>query len=692
VPNRLLQEKSPYLLQHAHNPVDWYPWTAEALDRARAEDKPILLSIGYSACHWCHVMERESFQDESIAALMNQWFVNIKVDREERPDLDGIYMRAVQALTGRGGWPLTVFLTPEGKAFYGGTYFPPEPRHGMPSFRHLLEAVGRAYRNRRAEVEMGSEQLLDAIRPEARRGGARDGFGAAGAPVAGELSPRTLVHAFRFLRERFDPTHGGFRPAPKFPQPTTLEFLLRYHHRSGDPEALEMVLRTLRSMARGGIRDHLGGGFHRYSVDARWQVPHFEKMLYDNALLARIYLHAFQVSGDPELRETVTSTLDYILGDLTDPLGGFYSARDADSEGEEGRFYLWKPLEVDAVLGKESGELFRRIYGVSERGNFEGRNILTLPGLLSSLAESEGIPLEALEAELARGREALKEYRSRREAPFRDEKVLTGWNSFVLRALAEAGVVLGREDYLQAAKKNADFLLGSLRDGPRLLRSWKEEPGKTPGFLEDYAGLGNALLTLHEATLEPRWLDEAWRLADLTVDLFWEGEAEAFYDTPRDGEELIIRPRDVMDNATPSGNSLAVELLMRAGRIFGEDRYLELAERALGTEEGEMGRLPSAFGRLLSLLTSSLSIPLEVVLLGPPDAPQMKRMLLETHRPYAPNKVVLGGDPSFLPPLPLLEGRTMRGGQATAYVCRDYTCGPPIVDPKELASVMEGEG
>jgi uncharacterized protein YyaL (SSP411 family) len=691
VANRLSQEKSPYLLQHAQNPVEWYPWGAEALARARKEGKPILLSIGYSACHWCHVMERESFEDEATAALMNEGFVNVKVDREERPDLDGIYMRAVQVLTGRGGWPLTVFLTPEGKAFYGGTYFPPEPKHGLPSFRQVLEAVRNAYRNRRAEVEMGSEQLLAAIRPDprTRRGGTP---GEAGAPVAGELSPRTLVHAFRFLRGRFDPVHGGFGPAPKFPQPTTLEFLLRYYHRSGEPEALDMVLHTLRSMGRGGIRDHLGGGFHRYSVDARWQVPHFEKMICDNGLLARTILHAYQITGDPELREMVTSTLDYILEDLTDPLGGFYSSRDADSEGEEGLFYLWKSREVDAVLGKEVGELFRRTYGVSERGNFEGRNILTLPRPLSAVAESEGMALEELEEEIARARAALKEARGRRAAPFRDEKVLAGWNSFVLRALAEAAAVLGREDYLRAARKNADFLLGSLRDGDRLLRSWKEEPGKTPAFLEDHAGLGNALLTLHEATLEPRWLEEARKLADLTVSLFWEREARVFYDTPWDGEKLIFRPRDVMDNATPSGNSLVVELLMRAGRFFGEDRFLELAERALGEEEGEMGRFPSAFGRLLSLLTSHLSIPLEVVLLGSPADAGMKALLQETHRPFAPNKVVVGGDLSSLPPLPILEGRAVREGRPTAYVCRDYTCGPPIVDPRELASEMEGEG
>ena len=419
MPNRLVEERSPYLLQHAHNPVDWYPWGDPALARAREEDKPILLSIGYSACHWCHVMERESFEDDAIAALMNDAFVNVKVDREERPDLDGIYMGAVQALTGRGGWPLTVFLTPEGKAFFGGTYFPPGPRHGLPSFRQVLEAVRDAFRNRREEVEKAADQLLAALvhgtsppsppgpgpgQPEGVPPGEEDFFGA-------------LDRAYQVLRSRYDPVHGGFGPAPKFPQPTTLEFLLGYHRRSGDPEALEMVLHTLRQMARGGMRDHLGGGFHRYSVDARWLVPHFEKMLYDNGLLALVYLHAYRITQDPELLGVATSTLDYVLEDLTGPEGGFYAARDADSEGEEGRFYTWSPGEVDDVLGPDLGPLFRETYGVSDGGNFEGANILNLLG--NPPAEKEGAPGAGGERaeRLAGAKRRLKEHRSLRAPP-----------------------------------------------------------------------------------------------------------------------------------------------------------------------------------------------------------------------------------------------------------------------------------
>ena len=685
-------ETSPYLLQHARNPVHWYPWGEEALARARAEDRPILLSIGYSACHWCHVMERESFEDEATATLMNESFVNIKVDREERPDLDGIYMRAVQVLTGGGGWPLTAFLTPSGRAFYGGTYFPPVPRHGMPSFRQVLEAVTDAYRNRREEVERGADQILAAIRPgvPARGGVAEAGPGGARASSLEAPSPQTLDRGFQFLRGRFDGTHGGFGPAPKFPQPTTLEFLLRHHHRTGEPEALEMVLQTLRSMSRGGMRDHLGGGFHRYSVDARWLVPHFEKMLYDNGLLARIYLHAYQITGDPELLDVATATLDYVLEDLTDPQGGFYSARDADSEGEEGVFYLWTPKEVAQALGPERGRLFGKVYDVTERGNFEGRNILNLSGTLTAAAEAEGIPAVELQEEMAAARAALKAHRSRREPPFRDEKVLTGWNSFVSRALAEAGVVLGRADYLRAAVQNCEFLLGSLREGGRLSRSWKGEAGKIPAFLEDHAGLGNALLTLHEATLDPRWLREARALTESTLDLFWDAGEAMFYDAARDGEPLILRPRDPMDNATPSGNSLAVELLLRAGRVFGEDRYLDAAESALRGEAEGMGRFPSAFGRLLSALATHLDPPLEVVLLGSPEDPRMAPMLREAHRSYAPTKVVLGGEPAFLPALPLLEGRTMREDRPTAYICRNFSCSPPILDAEEVAGELGG--
>jgi uncharacterized protein YyaL (SSP411 family) len=700
MPNRLAQETSPYLLQHSENPVDWFPWGEEALSKARAEDKPILLSIGYSACHWCHVMERESFEDEETAALMNEGFVNIKVDREERPDLDSVYMRAVQASMGQGGWPLTAFLTPDGRFFYGGTYFPPEPRHGMPSFRQLLAAMLDAYQNRRKEIEKASNQLLDLLRgassPEGRPQGSRSapGGGAAGEEEAPEahiakIGPKTLDHAARFLAGQFDPVHGGFGPAPKFPQPVTLEFLLRFYDRTGKEEALGMVLDTLRSMARGGMRDHLGGGFHRYSVDDRWLAPHFEKMLYDNGLLARVYLHAFQITGDPEFEDIVTSTLDYILEDLRDPEGGFYSARDADSEGEEGLFYLWRPEEIEAVLGKEEGALFGRAYDVSIPGNFQGQNILHLPRGLDSLAKTEEVPQEELDSRLGQDRASLREARSHREHPFRDEKVLVGWNSFVLRALAEAGSTLGRADYLDAARKNATFLLHSLRHEGRLLRSWKEGESRIPAFLEDYAGLGNALLTLYEGCLEPRWLEEAKELADQLLELFWEEEEGLFYDSPRDGEKLVVRPREVMDNATPSGNSLAIELLLRASAIFGIDEYRQVALRALIREAAAIERFPSAFGRLLSTISLSLAPPLEVVLLGRTGSREMEALRRVAHRRYLPSRIVVGGDPGKLPPLPLLEGREVRSGRATAYVCREFTCTAPLLGPEALGRELE---
>jgi uncharacterized protein YyaL (SSP411 family) len=692
-PNRLVREKSPYLLQHAHNPVDWHPWGEEALSLAQREDKPILLSIGYSACHWCHVMERESFEDAEIATLMNASFINVKVDREERPDLDGIYMKAVQLLTGGGGWPLTAFLTPSGRAFYGGTYFPPVPRHGMPSFRQVLLTVADAYATRREEVERGAGQLLEAIRADGRPQPTQPGDipAAVRASTAEPPDFRTLAHAFHFLRGRFDATHGGFGPAPKFPQPTTLEVLLRYHYRTGEEKALNMVLHTLRAMGRGGLRDHLSGGFHRYSVDSKWLVPHFEKMLYDNGLLARIYLHGYQLTGDAELKDVVTSTLDYLLEDLTDAQGGFYSARDADSEGEEGLFYLWTPSEVKGVLGAEAGALFQRVYDVTDRGNFEGRNILNLPRSLTEAAAAEGMNAEELEGFLRSARASLKEVRSQREPPFRDEKVLVGWNSFVLRALAEAGAVLGRKDYLLAATRNAEFMLTSLKHEGRLLRVWKDGPGTIPGFLEDYAGFGNALLTLHETTLDTRWLDEARWLIDLMMALFWDEGVGLVYDTPRDGEELVVRPRDVMDNATPAGNSLAVELLLRGGHAFGEDGFREAAERILAAERETMNRFPSAFGRLLSSLDSYLEPPVEVALIGPAGSPETTELLARVHEAYSPNRVILGGEPSALPPLPLFQGRGMAEGKPTAFVCRNFTCTPPITDPEELGREVRGE-
>jgi len=484
VPNRLANETSPYLLQHSENPVDWFPWSEEALSKAREEDKPILLSIGYSACHWCHVMERESFEDQETATFMNEGFVNIKVDREERPDLDSIYMGAVQASMGRGGWPLTAFLTPDGRFFYGGTYFPPRPQHGMPSFRQVLAATLEAFRNRRDEVEEGSDRLLSLLRDSPRKGSPRPVEAGDVESHLPDLARKTLEGAARTLAGQFDPVHGGFGPAPKFPQPVTLDFLLGHFHRTGEEKVLGMVLTTLRSMARGGVRDHLAGGFHRYSVDARWLVPHFEKMLYDNGLLARVYLHAFQITGDREFLDTVTSTLDYLLDDLRHEDGGFFSARDADSEGEEGIFYLWRPDEIESVLGREDAALFGRAYDVAPGGNFEGRSILNLPKGLDSLAAEEGVPLEELASNLEGARARLRRRRNHREPPFRDEKVLVAWNSFVLRALAEAASALGRGEYLEAARENAAFLLQSLRHEGRLRRSWREGQSRVPAFLE----------------------------------------------------------------------------------------------------------------------------------------------------------------------------------------------------------------
>ncbi|MCJ7627482.1 MAG: thioredoxin domain-containing protein, partial [Longimicrobiales bacterium] len=539
--------------------------------------------------------------------------MSIKVDREERPDLDSIYMRAVQASVGRGGWPLTAFLTPDGRFFFGGTYFPPEARHGMPSFQQVLAAAADAYRNRREEIENGSSRLLALLQGESTP---EDEGDTTLEVRLTRIASRTLDQAARSLAGQFDPVHGGFGQAPKFPQPVTLEFLLRHFDRSGSDEALEMVLATLRSMSRGGMRDHLGGGFHRYSVDNRWLVPHFEKMLYDNGLLARVYLYAFQITGDAEFEDIATSTLDYVLDDLLDKSGGFYSARDADSEGEEGLFYLWRLQEVEAVLGQGEGAFFSRAYDVSATGNFEGQNILHLPRGLDSLAKTEGLPEGELASRLGRARAHLREARNKRAHPFRDEKVLVGWNSFVLRALAEAGAVLGRADYLDAARRNADFLLRSLRREGRLLRSWKDGDARIPAFLEDYAGLGNALLSLYEGCLEPRWLEEAKGLTDQLLSLFWEEGEGLFYDSAKDAEKLVIRPREVMDNATPSGTSLAVELLLRASAIFGIDEYRQVALRTLVREAGNMARYPSAFGRLLSTLSLSSGTPLEVVLVG----------------------------------------------------------------------------
>ncbi len=676
MPNRLASETSPYLLQHAHNPVDWYPWGDEALALARERDRPILLSIGYSACHWCHVMEHESFEDDETAHLMNRSFVNIKVDREERPDVDSIYMRAIQAMTGHGGWPLTAFLTPAGVPYYGGTYFPPEPRHGMPSFRQVLAAAANAYNTRRDEVARAGAQLTGMLQRSATEP----------QPASGRFDladGRLFAHAVSAAGRTFDPTNGGFGGAPKFPQPDFLDFLLR----TGGPEShgVAMVVHTLSRMAAGGIRDHAGGGFHRYSVDARWLVPHFEKMLYDNALLARALTRA-HLLGARHLGPVAEETLDYVLEDLTSPEGVFYSARDADSEGEEGVFYLWTPAEVRDVLGREEARLLSRVYDVSEAGNFEGKNILHLPHDLDAVARQEGIGRGELDRRLRGSLDALKARRSGRPEPLRDEKVLTSWNGFTIRALAEAGPALGRPDYTVAAARAAAFLLDTMRRGDRLMRVYAAGRAHIDGFLEDYGALGNACLSLYEATLDARWLTEASWIADAVVAHFWSPEERVFHDAPSDGKPLLVRPRDIMDNATPSGNSLAVELLVRLAALTGAAGHGEIADAVFERERGTMERYPSAVGRLLTAAIAHATPRLEVTLVGSP--PELSGMLDVAHRHVHPNRMICGGDPAdaTIAALPVMEGRLDHAGQA--FVCFGKTCQEPVSTAAALDAAL----
>ncbi|MCI0813169.1 MAG: thioredoxin domain-containing protein [Chloroflexi bacterium] len=693
MPNRLINETSPYLLQHANNPVDWYPWGQEALDRAKAEDLPILLSVGYSACHWCHVMERESFENPEIAAIMNERFVSIKVDREERPDIDSIYMSAVQAMTGHGGWPMTVFLTPDGKPFYGGTYFPPDDRGGTAAFPKVLTALSEAYRNDRENVVKTTEQLIERM----------ELMGSANAGNSSPLTEDVLHQAFRRIAGDFDDRHGGVGIQPKFPQPMTYEFLLRYHLRTQNAEALDMVELTLERMANGGIYDQIGGGFHRYSTDTYWLVPHFEKMLYDNALLVQLYLHAYQVTGKPMYRRIVDETLAYVTREMTSPEGGFYSAQDADSEGVEGKFFVWMPQEIQGVLGDDDAEVVGRYYGVTPHGNFEGRNILHVALDAATLAADEGLTADEFSRLIDRAKQKLLDVRSRRVAPQRDDKVLTSWNGMMLRAFAEAGAILGRPEYVKVAEQNAKFLLDSMVKDGRVLRTYKattDETGATGalgeaklnGYLEDYAFLIDGLLALHEASFGQRWLAEAIRLGHHMVDLFWDDATGLFYDTGRDHETLVVRPRDFSDNALPSGSSMASGVLLRLSVITGELGFREKAEAGLRSVRDVMTSYPTGSGHWLGDLDFLLSSPKEVVVVGPRWDEKTEALFREVYRHHMPNRVFLGVDPSASgesgTDIPLLRDRDTLGGQPTAYVCENYVCNLPVVDPKELAKQL----
>jgi uncharacterized protein len=623
--NRLAAETSPYLLQHAENPVDWYAWGGEALARAREEDKPILLSIGYAACHWCHVMEHESFEDERTAALMNEHFVSIKVDREERPDLDSVYMDAVVSLTGHGGWPMTVFLTPAGEPFFGGTYYPPEPRHGLPSFRELLRAIADAWRERRADIDRDAGAIVESLRTVAQ-------------PSREPLTSSLLTDAVRGLRQQFDPVWGGFGNAPKFPPASVLEFLLR----RGD---VEMPAKTLDSMALGGMYDLLGGGFHRYSVDLQWLVPHFEKMLYDNALLVPAYLHGWLVTGNERYRQVAEETVEYMLRELRLPEGGFASAQDADTDGVEGLTYTW--AEDDAV----PGELLQPF----EHGRFILRGDIDPETRARLFAERE-----------------------QRPKPLRDDKAIASWNGLTLAALAETGRRLEREDLLQAARALGTFLLGPLSTPEgRLFRTWRAGQAKHGGVLDDYADVANGLYELHVATGELRWLEEARRLALLAVELFADEDEGGFFLTPRDGERLVSRKKDFDDNPTPSGNSMLAYVLLRLGRIWGDAELERLAVGVFRYVARALPRAPSAFGHALTALDLHFSPPREIAVVGPPDS-ELARAALA---PFEPNAVVAFGPSEDVP---LLKGKDYVDDQPAVYVCENFACQAPITEPAAL--------
>jgi uncharacterized protein len=658
--NRLARETSPYLIQHADNPVDWFPWGAEALEEARTRDLPIFLSIGYAACHWCHVMERESFEDGETAALLNERFVPIKVDREERPDLDAIYMDAVQSMTGQGGWPLSAFLTPEGRPFYAGTYFPKEPAHGMPSFRQVLEGIAEAWSERREDVESQGAHVIEAISRAAS-------LAASSEPLSAEIA----ADALETLRRSFDGRWGGFGGAPKFPQPMTLEFVLRMALRDA-PGALEMLTPTLERMASGGMYDQVAGGFSRYSTDARWHVPHFEKMLYDNAQLAQLYTRAWLTTRHDRFRRIATETLEYLLREMQQPEGGFSSSQDADSEGVEGKFFVWSWQELVDLVGEDVA----RAFGATPDGNWEGTNVLWLP---------EGKGPEDLD--LTEARRRLAEARERRVHPTTDDKVLTGWNAMAIQALAEAGRAFHEPRFVEAAEACAHFLMDHLRSGDgRLLRSWRAGVQGRPGFCDDHALLASAFLTLHVTTGDERWFQEATGLSRPLMDLFLDTDRGGFFQTGSDDDALVIRPKELYDNAVPSGNSAAADVLQRLSLLTGDEELERAGVSALRLVRDVLGRAPTGFGHALCALDLWLGPSREIAIVGDPEAPATKALLDEVVAArFLPNVVVALAPPGVVPDgLPLLEDRPQRDGAPTAYVCERFACKQPVTRPDAL--------
>ena len=679
--NRLLHETSPYLLQHAHNPVDWYPWGEEALERAKREQKPILLSIGYSACHWCHVMERESFENEEIAAVMNELFINIKVDREERPDLDEIYMNAIQLMTRSGGWPMTVFLTPNLEPFYGGTYYPPADRYGRPGFPKVMHAVAEAFNDKNAQVLQQAAQLTAQLNQINNIADAHEH----------ELTEQLMTNAFQHYHAQFDSRYGGFGNAPKFPPSMGLPFLLRYWHHSGNANALEMVELTLEKMARGGMYDQLGGGFHRYSTDAHWLVPHFEKMLYDNAQLVVAYFEAYQATQKPFYCHIATETLDYILREMYDAEnGGFYSTQDADSEGVEGKFFVWEPTDVEDIIGEENAEVFCEYYDITPQGNFEGENILHVQTPPDIFARKLRMEVEALEVLLADGRQKLFKEREKRIKPGLDDKILTSWNGLMLRGMAMGYQLTGKPEYLAACEQSAEFVLTTLsQDNGLLLRTYRAGKSHLNAYLEDYAYFIAGLIALYEASFDARWLTEAERLAHLMIEQFGDEAGDGFFFTGKSHETLIVHSKSAYDGATPSGASMAIHSLLRLAKHLDKPEFHDKAVETLKLYFHQMETMPSGSGQLLCELAFLLSTPKEIAIVGEKGDAQTEAMLTALHGTYLPNKIVALSESADGQTLPLLANKPQVDNTATAYVCENYVCQAPTTDVEAFVEMLQ---
>jgi len=689
-PNRLINEKSPYLLQHANNPVDWYPWGEEAFEKARKENKPIFLSIGYSTCHWCHVMERESFEDPEVANLMNEVFVSIKVDREERPDIDSIYMTVCQMMTGSGGWPLTIIMTPDKKPFFAGTYFPKDSRFGRIGMTQLVPRIKEIWTTKRDEIVNSANKITSALQQATKE------------TLGEKLDESTFRVAYNQLAERFDTVHGGFGRAPKFPTPHNLLFLLRYWKRAGNEEALEIVEKTLQAMRLGGIYDHVGFGFHRYSTDAEWFLPHFEKMLYDQALLAMAYIEAYQATGNEEYEETAREIFTYVLRDMTSPQGGFYSAEDADSEGEEGKFYLWKEEEIRNVLGKEEADLIRDVFNVEKGGNFSeeatgrgaGGNILHLKKSIPAIASQLKISEQELEKRLDAAREKLFSFREKRIHPYKDDKILTDWNGLMITALAKGGQVFNELKYAEAAKRAADFILKNLRkpDG-RLLHRYRDGQAAVQAHVDDYAFLIWGLLELYETSFDINYLKTAIDLNRDLITHFWDDISGGFYFTADDGENLLLRNKEIYDGAIPSGNSVSMLNLLRLDRITANSDFEEKAEKIGSAFSKTIKQFPAAHTELMVALDFGVGPSYEVVIVGDSQADDTKAMIKAIRRQFVPNKVVLlrqteKEEPDIIRIAEFTKSQLSLDGKATAYVCLTYVCKLPTTDISKMLELL----